>query len=69
MVGLMEEFLFIGYFSSVLICSCINIPFYVDRNITNIPFGILLIAFPVINLIYSGYIVIKYSNNDIYKFF
>ena len=69
MVGLMENFLLSGYLASVFICSCINIPFYVDRNITNIPFGILLIMFPVINLIYSGYIVIKYSNKDFYKFF
>lgn len=65
----MGDFLFIGYFSSVLICSCINIPFYIDRNITNFPFGILLIMFPVINIIYSGYIVIKYSNKDFDKFF
>lgn len=69
MVGVMEDFLFIGYFSSVFICSCINIPFYVDRNITNFPFGTLLIIFPVINLVYSSYILIKYSNSDIYKFF
>lgn len=65
----MENFLFIGYLSSVLICSGINIPFYIDRNITNFPFGILLIMFPVINIIYSGYIVIKYSNKDFDKFF
>ena len=65
----MENILFIGYFSSIFICSCINIPFYVDRNITNFAFGVLLIGLPIINLIYSGYILIKYSNHDFYKFF
>jgi hypothetical protein len=54
---------FLLWFISVFICMCINIPHYVNNNIKDIGIGMILIFCPILNIIYSTYIIIKHGKN------
>ena len=51
---------FLLWFISVFICMCINIPHYVNNNVKDIGIGMILIFCPILNIIYSTYIIVKH---------
>lgn len=59
----------IFYLMSVVICAVIDVSHFAQKNIQNIPIGVFLIFFPIINIIYSIYVIIKYFNKDSFKEF
>lgn len=62
-----EILLFIWLLSSCL-CALIDVCHFVKRNIENIPFGLFLIFCPILNVIYSTYILVRYFEWDLKKF-
>lgn len=53
---------------SVLVCAVIDIPFFIKRNAQNFTFGMFLIFCPILNIVYSLYIIIKYCRIDFKEF-
>lgn len=47
---------------------CINIPHYVNNNVKDIGIGMILIFCPILNIIYSIYIIIKHGKNRFKEF-
>ena len=60
---------FIAYLISMIICALVDVQFFAKRNIDIAWFGFFLILCPVVNIIYSGYIIYKYEPKDIKQFF
>lgn len=63
----MEEIL-ATYFLSTCLCIMIDTGHFIRKDITNIPFGLFLMLCPVLNIIYSIYILIKYFTCDLKEF-
>lgn len=63
----MKEILAI-YILSICLCAMIDTGHFIRKNITNVPFGVFLILCPVLNIIYSIYILIKYFTWDLKEF-
>lgn len=54
------ETLILIWIISIFVCAVIDITFFVKKDITNYPVGFFLIFCPILNVIYSAYIIIKY---------
>lgn len=54
---------FLICFISIIVCACIDIPHFVKNDVEDIGIGIILIICPILNIIYSVYIIIKYGKN------
>lgn len=69
MVGLTMEIIVLIWLGTVFICTVIDVSFFVKKDITNYPVGLFLIFCPILNVIYSAYITIKYFDiTDLKKF-
>lgn len=54
---------------SVFVCAVIDISFFIKKDITNYPVGLFLIFCPILNIVYSAYITIRYFDvTDLKKF-
>ena len=53
-----------------VISMCVTVPFLVSRDLDekHIGIGILLVLFPIINILYPIYIIVKYIRVDFKKF-
>lgn len=60
---------FIAYLISMIMCAFVDIQFFAKRNIDIAWFGFFLILCPVVNILYSGYIIYKYETTDFKQFF
>lgn len=60
---------FIAYLISMIMCALVDVQFFAKRNIDIAWFGFFLILCPVVNIIYSGYIICKYEPTDFKQFF
>lgn len=60
---------FIAYLVSIIMCAFVDIQFFAKRNIDVAWFGFFLILCPVVNIVYSGYIIYKYEPTDFKQFF
>jgi hypothetical protein len=60
---------FIAYLISMIMCALVDVQFFAKRNIDIAWFGFFLILCPVVNIIYSGYIIYKYEPTDLKQFF
>ena len=49
-------------------CACVDIPHFVKNDVEDIGIGMLLILCPILNVIYSIYIVIKHGKNRFKNF-
>ena len=54
----------------LIISMCVTVPFLVQRDLDEkyIGIGILLVLFPIINILYPIYIIVKYIRVDFKKF-
>jgi lipid-A-disaccharide synthase-like uncharacterized protein len=59
---------FLIWFISVVICACIDVPYFVKNNIEDMGIGMILIMCPILNIIYSIYIIIKHGKNRFKEF-
>lgn len=53
---------------SICLCAMIDISHFIRKNIANVPFGLFLMVCPILNIIYSIYILIKYFTWDLKEF-
>lgn len=49
------------YIITAVICIIINVPYYVEKEVTNIGIGLFLIFCPILNIIFSIYLIIKHK--------
>lgn len=54
---------------SIIVCACIDIPHFVKNDVEDIGIGIILIICPILNIIYSVYIIINYKDIIFKNFF
>ena len=60
---------FIAYLINMIMCALVDVQFFAKRNIDIAWFGFFLILCPVVNILYSGYIIYKYETTDFKQFF
>ena len=60
---------FIAYLISRIMWALVDVQFLATRNIDIAWFGFFLILCPVVNILYSGYIIYKYETTDFKQFF
>jgi hypothetical protein len=54
----------------LVISMCVTMPFLLSRNLDDnyVGIGILLVVCPIINILYTIYIIVKYIRPDFKKF-
>ena len=59
----------IAYIISIVLCAVVDVSSFIERCINVNWFGFFLILCPVVNIIYSGYIIYKYESTNFKQFF